>query len=386
MPTNYTLDLNTGLTQVLSDGMTDYLYSNGSIAQVNSTAEYFLGDALGSARQMTNASVGITYARGYDPYGVVTYTTGASHTEFGFTGEQYSVSTELLYLRARYYNSADGRFLTRDTWSGDVNRPLSLNRWMYVEGNPVNLTDPSGHISEGMQARRADLIVEKLKIYNVHVVKDWGYQPKPFYSLLPENIKSVYLTGCEWEEGNWRNARELEWTYNGVVKMAKKFGGIGGFWWEALKGRPIKFVRMSDDRHPSGAVAWTILDVKFYNDTFTDTRVFASGTVVHELAHVWDTRQLPVFKLSTNMAKETKSYKKICINENQPYHGCEYVYDPAGQIEAPLTDYGKQGIREDFADSFAICVYPSFKNAPPFSRYPIRKDYIEKLINGNRCS
>jgi hypothetical protein len=26
-----------------------------------------------------------------------------------------------------------------------MNRPSSLNRWMYVEGNPVNLTDPSGY-------------------------------------------------------------------------------------------------------------------------------------------------------------------------------------------------------------------------------------------------
>lgn len=53
-------------------------------------------------------------------------------------------STQLLYLRSRYYASGTGRFLTRDTWGGDYNRPLSLNRWMYVEGNPVNFTDPSG--------------------------------------------------------------------------------------------------------------------------------------------------------------------------------------------------------------------------------------------------
>lgn len=38
-----------------------------------------------------------------------------------------------------------GRFLTRDTWSGDANRPLSFNRWGYVEGNPVNFVDPSGN-------------------------------------------------------------------------------------------------------------------------------------------------------------------------------------------------------------------------------------------------
>jgi len=37
-----------------------------------------------------------------------------------------------------------GRFLTRDTWGGDANSPMSFNRWMYTEGNPVNRIDPSG--------------------------------------------------------------------------------------------------------------------------------------------------------------------------------------------------------------------------------------------------
>jgi|GEM_PF-6945005 len=49
---NYTLDLNTGLTQVLSDGTTTYLYGLGRIAQLNTDTlmtDYFLGDALGSA-------------------------------------------------------------------------------------------------------------------------------------------------------------------------------------------------------------------------------------------------------------------------------------------------------------------------------------------------
>ena len=59
--------------------------------------------------------------------------------------EQYGDSTQLLFLRARYYNPTNGRFQSRDTWSGDVNRPLSLNRWMYVEGNPVNFVDQTGN-------------------------------------------------------------------------------------------------------------------------------------------------------------------------------------------------------------------------------------------------
>jgi RHS repeat-associated protein len=141
--TTFTMDLNTGLTQALSDGTNTYIYGVGRIAQVNSNGtEYFLGDALGSVRQLTSASGAITYASVYDPYGVTTQAYGASQTGYGFTGEY--TSQGLVYLRARYYMPTDGRFLTRDTWMGDYHSPLSLNRWIYVEGNPINRTDPSG--------------------------------------------------------------------------------------------------------------------------------------------------------------------------------------------------------------------------------------------------
>ena len=57
----------------------------------------------------------------------------------------YGDSTQLIYLRARYYNPSNGRFQSRDMWSGNFSSPLSLNRWNYVEGNPVNRVDPSGY-------------------------------------------------------------------------------------------------------------------------------------------------------------------------------------------------------------------------------------------------
>ncbi len=146
IPTNYTLDLNAGLTQVLDNGTNTYTYGLGRISQQNgSTPEYFLGDALGSVRQMTNQAGTVTFLQNYDPYGVVTTTSGTSQTDYGFTGESYGDSTQLLYLRARYYNPADGRFQSRDTWAGNVDRPMTMNRWNYTDGNPVNRTDPSGH-------------------------------------------------------------------------------------------------------------------------------------------------------------------------------------------------------------------------------------------------
>ena len=143
--TTFTMDLNMGLTQALSDGTNSYIYGVGRIAQVNTGTEYFLGDALGSVRQLTDASGAVTYARAYDPYGVVISTTGSSQSAYSFTGEYADTYIKLNYLRSRWYDPASGRFNTKDSWQGDYNRPLSLNRWMYTEGNPVNYTDPSGH-------------------------------------------------------------------------------------------------------------------------------------------------------------------------------------------------------------------------------------------------
>jgi len=52
----------------LSDGTTTYTYGLGRISQQSgNTPEYFLGDALGSARQVTNTAGEVTYAKSYDP-------------------------------------------------------------------------------------------------------------------------------------------------------------------------------------------------------------------------------------------------------------------------------------------------------------------------------
>jgi RHS repeat-associated protein len=146
VPTNYTLDLNAGLTQVLTDGTNTYTYGLGRISQEQSgnDPEYFLGDALGSVRQLTSPSGQVTYAKSYDPYGVVTQVSGEGQSAYGYTGESQDVANGMVYLRSRYYNVADGRFLSRDTWGGDYYLPITLNRWAYANANPANLVDLSG--------------------------------------------------------------------------------------------------------------------------------------------------------------------------------------------------------------------------------------------------
>lgn len=145
--THFTMDLNTGLTQVLTDGTNTYLYGASRIGQfTDSDSTYLLGDALGSVRQLTDAAGAVTMAKDYQPYGEVLRATGDGSSAYGYTGEQ-SDASGLIYLRARYYSSNMGRFLTRDTWQGDLSSPMSYNAWLYGYSNPVMYVDPSGHIS-----------------------------------------------------------------------------------------------------------------------------------------------------------------------------------------------------------------------------------------------
>jgi RHS repeat-associated protein len=81
----------------------------------------------------------------YHPYGTTRYTEGTLPTDFGFTGQRKDSSTGLVFMRARYYHPALGRWASADTIVPDPANPQSFNRYSYVENNPVKYRDPSGH-------------------------------------------------------------------------------------------------------------------------------------------------------------------------------------------------------------------------------------------------
>jgi RHS repeat-associated protein len=60
------------------------------------------------------------------------------------SGEQYDSDLGLYYLRARYYNPATGRFLSRDPDDHSPKNSNELHKYLYASGNPVNRIDPSG--------------------------------------------------------------------------------------------------------------------------------------------------------------------------------------------------------------------------------------------------
>lgn len=66
-----------------------------------------------------------------------------------FTGQEQDPETGLYFYNARYYNPVLGRFISPDSIVPEPGNPQSLNRYSYVENNPVNRIDPSGHFSFG---------------------------------------------------------------------------------------------------------------------------------------------------------------------------------------------------------------------------------------------
>ena len=70
------------------------------------------------------------------------------YNEIAYTGGIYDENTSLYYLNARYYNPEDARFITQDTYRGEVNNPSSLYLYTYCYNNPINYIDPSGHVAK----------------------------------------------------------------------------------------------------------------------------------------------------------------------------------------------------------------------------------------------
>ncbi len=147
--TNYLLDLQPGLTKVLAatTGInTDhYIHApRGLHAQSDGTNwQYITQDGLGSVRSLIDSTLNVSSAQNYAPYGEPFGTVGNFNTPFAFTGEQTD-SNGQVYLRARYYDPSIGVFNSLDPYEGTMGRPMSLNGYSWVEGNPVLNVDPNG--------------------------------------------------------------------------------------------------------------------------------------------------------------------------------------------------------------------------------------------------
>ncbi|MBQ3545208.1 MAG: PKD domain-containing protein [Lachnospiraceae bacterium] len=169
--TTYVTDVAGSLSQVLESSYkaigknnydkSNYIYGTGLLYETNAEGIdvernntgtnntdgtiFYHYNNLGSTTKLTNESGEIVEKYTYGTYGEL-LSGDSEKTEYLYNG-MYGVRTDengLYHMRARFYNTEIKRFINQDILRGDLTNSQSLNRYSYVQGNPLSYTDPFG--------------------------------------------------------------------------------------------------------------------------------------------------------------------------------------------------------------------------------------------------
>jgi RHS repeat-associated protein len=203
--THFTWSIEGALPVLLSDGANSYIYGPSGIPveQISSsgTPTYLLADQLGSTRALTNSSGSVTATFSYDPWGNLIGSTGSATTPFMYAGQYYDTTTGLYYLQARYYDPANGQFLSVDPAVSATESPYG-----YVNNNPTNATDPNGawcvnlgiaHIGTSCPTKAQELENAFLKLQKQLCSESYTTPQVQVYTqnLLPDLVEFLECTG-----------------------------------------------------------------------------------------------------------------------------------------------------------------------------------------------
>jgi RHS repeat-associated protein len=145
---------------------TMFVYSSGKLiaeysTQISQTptVSYTTTDHLGSPRIITDQFGQVKSRRDFMPFGEeispsvgsrsnagLQYASASDAVRQKFTGYQKDTETSLDFAEARMYENRYGRFTAVDPLlaSGKSANPQTFNRYAYVLGNPLSMTDPLG--------------------------------------------------------------------------------------------------------------------------------------------------------------------------------------------------------------------------------------------------
>jgi RHS repeat-associated protein len=215
MTTTYLVedDVNpTGLPQVFEESVNGvvqrtYTYGLQRISenqQINGTwtPSFYGYDGMGSVRQLTGLDEKVTDTYNYDAFGNLLSSPGPTPNNYLYRGEQYDSELALYYLRARYYNPQSGRFLSRDPQDGNPRDPVTLHKYLYAGGDPINWFDPTGReadeeygLTSGISTLNNVLVEGGSKVSQtekaVNALAQLGCDIATSYSLSADTLNAV---------------------------------------------------------------------------------------------------------------------------------------------------------------------------------------------------
>ena len=199
-----------------------YNYRNGNKSEYT----YYTQNAHGDVVNLTNADGEVTKKYTYDAFGVEKNIDENDTNAFRYCGEYYDTETGTIYLRARYYNPTTGRFISRDSYAGKNEDPLSFNLYTYCHNNPILYFDPSGRFlvpividtnnyleNNNEQNTEVQIIEETNKniffVYN-NPGRDFNTQAKYMAkkSYDNRNVEYIKITSIDEFKNEWNNLKD----------------------------------------------------------------------------------------------------------------------------------------------------------------------------------
>ena len=122
-----------------------YVHGFGLVARINAAgdAAYYAFDATGHTRQLTDDAGAVANTYDYTPFGISLQADETMPNPFRYVG-RFGIIAEgngLSFMRARYYDSSLGRFVSQDP-IGFGGQQANLHT--YAANNPVSYVDPLG--------------------------------------------------------------------------------------------------------------------------------------------------------------------------------------------------------------------------------------------------
>jgi|GEM_PF-1207430 len=146
---DYLWDSNRQYAQIISEGQGSalsriYSHAPGLIIE-DAVNDIFYNhqDAKGSTSLVSNAT-GILNAHVYSAYGDLIDSAAVNESQYLYGGEYFNKANNAYNLRKRWYRPELGRFTQMDTWPGNAQNPISYNKYLYGNADPVNHLDPTG--------------------------------------------------------------------------------------------------------------------------------------------------------------------------------------------------------------------------------------------------
>ncbi len=125
---------------------TTYIYAGNLVASKSTDKTeitYYVQDHLGSNRKVVNGEA-VEQENEFYAFGETKSPDKSLDNDYKYNKKELDES-ELYYYGARYYNPELGRFTQADSLTGSLANPLSMNRYSYVENNPLTYIDPTGN-------------------------------------------------------------------------------------------------------------------------------------------------------------------------------------------------------------------------------------------------